>query len=147
MHHEIATTVVISAPAARVWEVLMDFPRYAEWNPFVLSIAGQASVGSSLTVVIAQPGGKTMTIRPTVSRHALAGDFAWKGKVLLRSLLDAEHYFRVAQLADGTTRFDHGERFNGMLVPLLRRTLEGSTKAGFEAMNLALKRRVEQSTD
>jgi hypothetical protein len=37
----------------------------------------------------------------------------------------------------------HGEKFSGLLVGLLSNTLS-STKAGFEAVNVALKRQAEQ---
>jgi hypothetical protein len=37
----------------------------------------------------------------------------------------------------------HGEKFFGLLVGLLSNTLS-STKAGFEAVNVALKRQAEQ---
>lgn len=33
----------------------------------------------------------------------------------------------------------HGERFSGLLVPLLRGQLDAGTRSGFEAMNDALK--------
>ena len=41
------------------------------------------------------------------------------------------------------TRFIQGERFTGLLVPLLRKNLDRGTREGFEAMNQALKARVE----
>jgi hypothetical protein len=36
------------------------------------------------------------------------------------------------------------ERFRGILVPLVWRTLDRDTRRGFEAMNQALKQRVER---
>jgi hypothetical protein len=41
-------------------------------------------------------------------------------------------------------RFVQEERFTGLLAPLVLRFIEGSTRQGFEAMNLALKARAEQ---
>ena len=32
---KIRTEIEISAPPERVWEVLVDFPGYAGWNPFM----------------------------------------------------------------------------------------------------------------
>ena len=143
MPHEIATTISISASPERVWAVLIDFARYPEWNPFVRSIEGSPSEGSALKVTIQPPGGKAMTFRPIVLRHSVGREFRWKGKVLLPGLFDGEHYFGLAPAADGSTQFAHGERFSGLLVPLFRSALDRNTKAGFEAMNLALKQRLE----
>lgn len=36
MSFSIDRQVSINAPAATVWEVITDFARYGEWNPFVL---------------------------------------------------------------------------------------------------------------
>jgi hypothetical protein len=43
-------------------------------------------------------------------------------------------------------RFVHGESFRGLLVPLLRKNLDGPTRAGFTAMNEALKQRAEAAS-
>ena len=143
MRHEIATTISISAPLERVWEVLLDFARYPEWNPFVRWIEGQSSEGSVLKVTIHPPGGKAMKFLPVVLRHIEGREFRWKGRLMLPGLFDGEHYFILSQVGGGSTQFMHGERFNGLLVPLFRRALDGATKGGFEAMNLALKQRLE----
>jgi hypothetical protein len=145
MQHEIITTISISASPERVWEVLMDFARYPEWNPFVRSIEGSPTEGSVLQVRIEPPGGKAMTFRPIVLRRSEGREFIWKGKLLFPGVFDGEHYFRLERAASDSTRFTQGEQFTGLLVPLLRRSLERGTKAGFEAMNLAVKQQVEKT--
>lgn len=40
-------------------------------------------------------------------------------------------------------RFTQGENFSGLLVGVLKASLDGGTKAGFMAMNTALKERAE----
>ena len=145
MQHEIVTAISISASPERVWAVLLDFPCYPEWNPFVRSIEGFPSEGSSLKVTICPPGGKSMTFRPIVLRQIVGQEFRWKGKFLLPGLFDGEHYFGLVPASDSSTQFTHGERFTGPLVPLFRSTLDLGTRAGFEAMNVALKQRAERS--
>jgi hypothetical protein len=144
VQHDIVTTISISASPERVWAVLLDFARYPEWNPFLRSIEGPSPEGSSLKVAIHPPGGKAMTFRPIVLRHSVGREFRWKGKFLLPGLFDGEHYFNIAPAAGGSTQLTHGEHFSGLLVPLFRGALDRGTKAGFEAMNLALKQRVEE---
>ncbi len=131
MQHEIVTAISISAAPERVWAVLLDFPRYPEWNPFVRSIEGLPSAGSTLKVTISPPGGKPMTFRPIVLGQIVEQEFRWKGKLLLPGLFDGEHYFELARTSDGSTRFTHGERFAGLLVRLFRGTLDRGTRAGF----------------
>ncbi|MGH2735621.1 MAG: SRPBCC domain-containing protein, partial [Actinomycetota bacterium] len=62
---------------------------------------------------------------------------------LVKGLFDGEHRFTLEPTNGGGTRVVQGERFSGALVPLLRRSLDDGTLAGFRAMNEALKRRVE----
>ena len=140
---EINTEVEISATPARVWEVLMDFPAHAQWNPFVRSIAGTPSVGQRLAVRIQPPGGKAMTFKPKVLNAQPNLELRWLGHLLVPGLFDGEHYFQLHARDGGGTRLLHGERFSGLLVPLFKSNLQGPARAGFEAMNQALKVRAE----
>jgi hypothetical protein len=63
----------------------------------------------------------------------------------VRGLLDAEHEFRLVPLDGGRTRLHHDERFHGLLVPLVTRSLRRQTLPAFEAMNEALKHRAEHA--
>ncbi|MGB0143080.1 MAG: SRPBCC family protein, partial [Luminiphilus sp.] len=40
-----SVTVQIAAPAQAVWDVLVDFGRYREWNPFCVEASGVLEVG------------------------------------------------------------------------------------------------------
>ena len=46
MTRRIATAIDIDAPADAIWRVLVDFPAYPEWNPFIRRITGEAKVGA-----------------------------------------------------------------------------------------------------
>ena len=145
--HEITTAIDIGAPPRRVWTVLVDFPSYRLWNPFVRSIEGSPREGETLKVFIQPVGGAGMTFRPRVLRAVPDQELRWLGRVVLPGLFDGEHFFKIEPLDEGRrTRFIHGERFSGLLVPLLRKSLDRGTREGFEAMNQALKARVEHSS-
>lgn len=140
----IETEILISAPTARVWAVLLDFERHAEWNPFVRAIVGEARPGARLSLAVQPPGGRIMRFRPRVLRVEANRELRWLGQLLFPGLLDGEHYFCLEDLDDAGTRLVHGERFSGVLLALLRASLAEPTRKGFEAMNQALKARVEQ---
>lgn len=142
--HEIVTTVDIDADAQRVWQVLTDFAAYPQWNPFIRSISGVPQPGAKLEVHIQPSGGKGMTFRPTVKVAEAGRELRWLGRLLLPGLFDGEHRFVISPLGAGRVHFEHGERFDGLLVPLLRRSLDRDTKRGFAEMNQALKVRAEQ---
>lgn len=45
-------TVTIKAPAALVWEVIVDFSAYGEWNKFCPSIKGELRMGEALEMEV-----------------------------------------------------------------------------------------------
>jgi hypothetical protein len=137
------TEIVIAAPSEEVWSILTNFAAYPSWNPFIRNISGELEAGARLEVELSPPGGRAMTIRPTVQgvqpRHVLR----WLGRVGLPGLFDGEHSFQIEPLGEGQVRFVQSERFSGVLVPLVMAFVGAPTKQGFEAMNLALKERAE----
>jgi hypothetical protein len=139
---ELRTEIEILAPAARVWETLVDFARYAEWNPFIPEISGELRVGSELRMIVAPPGGNEVKIQPTLLVVEPARELRWRGKLLVKALFQGEHFMQLIEVAPGRTRFVHGENFSGILVKLLGRVLT-QTARGFVFKNQALKRRVE----
>ena len=72
-------------------------------------------------------------------------EFAWRGRTLVPGLFDGMHHFRLEPRSVDSVCFVHGEHFSGVLVPLLRRSLETTTRQGFETMNAALKTRAESA--
>jgi hypothetical protein len=143
--YEIRTEIEIGASPSRVWQVLMDFPAHAQWNPFMRSISGTGAPGAKLEVRLQPEDGRAMTFRPTVLVSRPDEEFRWRGRFLVPGLFDGEHYFRFEPLAEGRTRFVHGECFTGLLVRLAKSSLDGGTHAGFVAMNQALKSRAESA--
>jgi hypothetical protein len=79
MAKELNTTIEIDAPAETVWEVLTDFSRYNQWNPFIRSISGEARQGGTLEVFIQPPGGNGMTFRPVILALQPGRELRWMG--------------------------------------------------------------------
>jgi hypothetical protein len=136
------TIIHIHAPLHHVWDTLMEFDKYPEWNPFVKEISGTADKGHQLSVTIQLPGKKAMVFKPMVLKSEKQSEFRWKGKFLIKGIFDGEHYFILKQLPNGSTALRHGEIFTGLLIPFMGSVLK-KTKQGFENMNVALKERCE----
>ncbi|EEB91172.1 hypothetical protein MPER_10510, partial [Moniliophthora perniciosa FA553] len=34
-YFNVSSSILINAPIEKVWNILLDFPKYSEWNPFV----------------------------------------------------------------------------------------------------------------
>lgn len=139
----IDTSIDIHASAQVVWDVLTDFEAYPEWNPFIRSIVGIPREGNRIAIRIQPEGGFGMTFRPVVLCVDAARELRWLGKLFFGGLFDGEHSFVLEQVDPTHTRLRQIEQFNGLLVPLFKSQVHGSTKAGFVMMNEALKRRAE----
>ena len=137
----IETAIDIDAPPERVWSVLTGVQHYPEWNPFIADISGPLVAGCRIRVRF-QPIAKiSMSVRPWLLVTRAGRELRWKGFLFGSDLFDTEHYFILAPTPNGT-RFVQGERFSGLLAPLLGVVLRSAGRR-FEALNLALKRRAE----
>ena len=142
--YELRTNISITADPERVWQQLTDFQQYPEWNPFVISIEGEAEAGKAILVLIDPPEGKTMAFNPKLLAVNENSELRWLGCFLVPGLFDGEHYFRISQREKGQVEFVHGEKFSGILAWLALPRIVDDTRAGFIMMNEALKRRLEQ---
>ena len=139
---EIRTEIEINAPKEKVWEVLMDFEKHSEWNPFIKSITGQSILGGKLEVLLTPPESNEMTFKPKVVGYREHEQFAWQGKLFIKGIFDGKHIFELSD-SEGGCRLVHREEFGGILAGALLSKVGENTKKGFEAMNTALKERVE----
>jgi hypothetical protein len=140
---QLNTEIIINAPVNKVWDVLVDFQKYPEWNPFIKSFEGEIREGESFKVTIQPPGGKAMTFNPTCLKLAENQEFRWLGHLFFKGLFDGEHIFELSPFGSGQTKFVQRENFRGILVPFIWNQLEPKTKKGFEMMNEKLKELVE----
>ncbi|ELY48383.1 SRPBCC domain-containing protein [Natronorubrum sulfidifaciens] len=132
----------IDAPPEVVWDVLLEFESYPEWNPFVRAIEGEPIEGEQLRVRIEPPGSRGMTFRPEVVGVEEHRRLVWLGRLVVPFVFDGYHEFHLEPIGDGErTRLLHRETVRGALVPVLFDA--AALEAGFSAMNDAVKRRAE----
>lgn len=142
----LVTEVEIEASPEQVWEVLVDLDEYEAWNPFIVEGAGKIDEGENLRLRMSPSGGKTMSFSPVVTVADPSVRFEWLGHVAVPGLFDGRHRFELSANR-GTTTLVHSEEFTGVLAPILMKVLDEKTRNGFEAMNTAMKERVEARGD
>jgi hypothetical protein len=142
---ELRSEIEIQASSERVWQILSDFKRFPDWNPFIRWAKGEAKTGSRLEVRIQPSGASGMTFKPTVLKAEPNRELRWLGRFLIPGLFDGEHIFSIEALGPQHVRFTQREIFTGWLVPLMARGLDTDTRRGFEEMNQALKVLAEQT--
>lgn len=142
---EIRTSVDIEATPSDVWNVLMDFDRYHEWNPFIRSIKGSPVKGATIDARLGASGKKPMRFSPVVQEIDSPSRLSWLGSVGFKGVFDGHHQFELEETAKGTL-FHQYENFSGILAPVALPFLRKSTTRGFDEMNEALKHRVEKAS-
>ncbi len=135
--------IIINASPEKVWQEFTNFEKYPSWNPFIKSLKGSPIVGGNIEVLLTPPGKKGMIFKPKVLAFDSALQLRWIGKLFIKGIFDGEHTFLIKDNKNGTTTFIQFERFKGLLIPLMKKMLDGNTLMGFNQMNEALKVRCE----
>ena len=141
MAKEIKTQITIQASANTVWNILMDFNSYPEWNPFIKKLEGNPSAGERLNVFIQPANSKGMTFTPKVLVAEPNKHFEWVGNLLFKGIFDGRHAFIIREESNKECTLFHEEYFSGILSFIYN---TDNAKAGFEAMNEMVKLRAEK---
>jgi hypothetical protein len=144
MAKEIKTEILINTTPEKVWNILTDFDKYPNWNPFIKSITGNVAVGNKIAARIEPPEANGMTFIPKILAFETNKELRWIGHLLFPGLFDGEHKFELIDNKNGTTTFRQSEKFGGILVPLFKKMLDENTTNGFNLMNRKLKELAEQ---
>jgi len=141
---ELRTEIEIQARPDQVWQVLTSLDRYSEWNPFITLAAGNPKVGEKVDITV-RSGTKDMVLHCVVVRVEPNKELCWKYHVISPFLFSGEHSFIIDQIESEKVRLIDREIFNGLLVATQAKNIDTNPKLGFEAMDKALKGRVEHN--
>lgn len=136
---QIRTEIDIDAPTRAVWECLVDFERYPQWNPMLEIHRIDRRPGGLVDFAVKLGKGRKTLFQARICSDDAPNRFAWRGGNPFT--VAGEHFFQLAENADGSTRFIHGERFSGLLLPTLWPRLSQSKRL-YRRMNEALQQRV-----
>jgi hypothetical protein len=135
----IQSQIEINAPAKSVRAVLYRFDQYPSWNPFIVKVDGSVAEGRDVTVTV-KPVGKDVISGTTTIISLNDNRLEWRGSLAIPGLFTGDHEFIIEELDSGRTLFRQNERMSGIIIPFFNIEPE---RAGFAAMNEALKQRAE----
>jgi hypothetical protein len=141
---ELYAEIEIEASPAQVWQLLTDFSRLPEWNPFMQQASGKLVQGEKMEVQLQPPDSPGAKIKPTLLKVEPNRELRWLGHLVIPGLFDGEHIFTIEPLDEERVKFVQREEFTGILASLMLRLIGENTRRGFEQMNQALKTTVEQ---
>ncbi|SDP39900.1 SRPBCC domain-containing protein [Lentzea jiangxiensis] len=142
--HVIESVVVeIDAPAAFVWDVLLDYPHYPQWNPYTLAVATTLAVGSPIDLTLPRPDGSEGTwvsrefvrvVEPPRLLRYDTGD-TFPGLLGTRDQV-------ITPLPAGRCAYRTFETFTGRYAGAVFEAQGEYVKRGFDSVALALRERV-----
>lgn len=135
--------IMIDAPVEKIWEILTELEKYAEWNPLLHQAYGKIEEGEKI-FVHAKTATKDMKLNCLVTRVQLFRDFTWTFPVIHPILFRGEHIFRLQPYLDAVKFIDR-ECFKGLLLPTQAQDLKTNGLAAMITMGEALKARAEET--
>lgn len=136
-------TLEIAAPADVVWEVITDFPRYGEWNPFILKCESSLVPGEPIDLRV-----KLMAVpqpqREWISEHVPGQRFGYSMKPMPLGALSSKRSHSVEPQVSGHTLYHSHFELNGWLMPVVRGLLGRRLEKGFAGMTTGIQTRAEQ---
>jgi len=142
--YEIKTEIGISASPSRIWEVLIDFSHYPEWNPFLLEVRGDVYQGARIHYRFEMPRGIRIWTAAVVLRFNPERELRFSAQLLTPNVFRGDHYFTIEPKDRNSAIFHHGEIISGLLFPAVQLILQKHGPPIFQALNGALKRRAEE---
>lgn len=108
----------VQAPAERLWAVLTDAENFPRWNSTVTRIEGEIRDGGRLRVHVP---GTDRVFTPRISDFVPNERMTWTGGVGL--VFKGVRTFALRRRPDGGTDFTMAERFAGVMLPLVGRSM------------------------
>lgn len=135
----ICSEILISAPDDVVWKALLVSNAIP---PEIGDAVHEMRIGQPFRVVMSS-GGRNMALMVTLLAATPFRHIRWKGCLWIPGLFEGEHSFEIIEESRQYSRLIQHEKFYGILVPFLSRTIN-QTKEKFEEVNAAVKSLAEQ---
>jgi hypothetical protein len=137
--------VDIEAPVAFVWDVLLAYPRYPEWNPYTVRVESTCSLGDPVDLYLPDPRkpSELMHQREWVCLVEPPHRFAYEMRPTPELDLHARRDQFLQATGPSSCRYWTTDTFTGPLADLVLQHNGGWVKDGFDAVAVALKARSE----
>jgi hypothetical protein len=138
------TEITIAAPQSIIWNHLIDFASYSDWNPFMLEAHATLKVCGKIRFLETLQDFGQHWITAKFLTIAAPHEFVWQGYIYAPFLFNVRHSFQLESISSCQTRFTHSHQHTGLLVPYLcDRGVFQRSYEGYLTFNEALKKRCE----
>jgi hypothetical protein len=136
--------VEIGAPARFVWDVLVDYPRYPEWNPYTVAVQTTLALGDPIDMTLPKSDGSPGTfvnreyIRIVDPPHHLRYDTGTE----LPGIFAVRDQW-ITALGGDRCRYHTTDTFSGEYAAMVMTQTGAWVKDGFDSVARALRDRAE----
>ncbi|MCW2570281.1 MAG: hypothetical protein JWO88_339 [Frankiales bacterium] len=144
--HEVrSVTVEIAAPQSFVWDVLLDYSRYPEWNPYTVRVSSTCQLGDPVDLYLGNPWkpGELMHQREWVCLVEPPHRFAYEMPATPELDVHARRDQYVEATGPESCRYWTTDVLTGPLADVVMKHSGEWVKTGFDAVAVALKTRAE----
>ncbi|SFV17296.1 SRPBCC domain-containing protein [Pseudoduganella namucuonensis] len=137
--------VEIDAPASLVWQVLVDLPRYHEWNPFTVRVESSLVVGAPVDLYVPNPAtpGENLRIVEYIAAVEPERLLSWEQRPTAESKDAARRDQYVEALGPERSSYVTTDIFLGVNADEITKNFGAWVKHSFDAVALGVKQRAE----
>lgn len=84
--NSIETKINIESNTKSIWQELINFEEYKNWNPAIYEVSGVLNEGEILKIVV-KINGSTMVFKPKILKYKENIELRWLGKLFIPKYL------------------------------------------------------------
>lgn len=138
-------TVEIAAPAELVWSILVDLPRYPQWNPYTVKVESSLRLGEPVNLFLPNPAkpGELLHVIEHLADFEPHRLLAWEMHASADNPDAARREQIIEATGPATCRYHTTDQFLGATADKVMALHGPWVKQGFDAVALALKAHAE----
>lgn len=137
--HVMERSVTIQATPWTIWKVLTDFSGYGAWNSLYPEASGTLRPGAEVQVSMRFLRNTPAAIDMRVLKAEHSKELVWTCSYAFPGFLDIMHCFIIAPVDRYGSRFTHGLRVNGVLMPIFSKAVHRVAEVNMDRMTASLK--------
>lgn len=135
----------INAPIEKVWAILLDLPRYPEWNPFTYRVDSTLAIGAPVDLYVRMRKRGERVQREYVRTVQAPTTLSWGMTMGHAVVLTALREQKLERIDAQSCSYQSMDAFRGALTPLVTYLFGEDIEEGFNAVARALKAHAEKA--